>query len=56
MKKSLLVKLALVLVTASTLSGCFWRAEDDGYRRGDYNDRDRGDHQGEHRDDRGGYR
>ena len=51
MKKSLLVKLAMLLLTVSTLSGCFWRAEDHETGPADYHDRDRGDHHGEHHDD-----
>jgi hypothetical protein len=51
MKKSLLVKLAMLLLTVSTLSGCFWRAEDHESGPADYHDRDRGDHHGEHHDD-----
>ena len=53
MKKSLLVKMAILLLTTSTLSGCLWRVEDDGYNRGGYQERNRGDHHGEHYEDHG---
>ena len=52
MKKSLLVKLAMLLLTISTLSGCFWRAEDDGNH---VHERDRGVN-GEHHEDNGDHR
>jgi len=56
MKKSLLVRLAMLLLTISTLSGCFWRAEDHETGPGDYHDRDRGDHHGENHDDNADHR
>jgi len=52
MKKSLFVRLAMLLLIASTLSGCLWLVEDDGYGRGGGRGRggggDRGEHRGEH--------
>jgi len=51
MKKSLLVRLAILLLATLTLSGCLWVPEDNGDRRGDYHERDRGDHHGEHHED-----
>jgi uncharacterized lipoprotein len=53
MKKSILVKLAIVLLATSTLSGCFWRAEEEGNSRGDYHERDHADYHGEHHEDNG---
>ena len=44
MKKSLLLKLTILLLILSTLSGCIW-IERDGYRHG--NSGDRGNHRGE---------
>lgn len=52
MNKSILVKLAILGMTLSTLSGCLWVPVDEGPRRGDYRERDhRGDH--DRHDDRG---
>jgi len=34
MKKSLLARLAILLLITSTLSGCIWAIEDDGHGRG----------------------
>jgi hypothetical protein len=51
MEKSLLIGLAILLLTTSTLSGCFWMAEDHETGPGDYHERDHGDHHGEHHDD-----
>ena len=34
MKKSLLTKLAILLLVIASLSGCLWVVEDDGYGRG----------------------
>ena len=58
MKKSLLVRLAMLLLTISTLSGCFWRAENDGNHEDNGNhvhERDRGVN-GEHREDNADHR
>jgi hypothetical protein len=52
MEKSLLIGLAILLLTTSALSGCFWRAEDE---RDHVHERDRGVH-GEHHEDNGDYR
>lgn len=54
MNKSILVKLAILGMTLSTLSGCLWVPVDEGPRRGDYRERDhRGDHdRHDDRDDR----
>ena len=46
MNKSLLVRLALLLLIVSTLSGCIWAVEDDGHGRGGGGGEHRG---GEHR-------
>ena len=51
MNKSLLAGLAILLLTTSALSGCFWRAEGHETGPADYHDRDHGDHHGEHHDD-----
>jgi hypothetical protein len=51
MKKSLFVGVAILFLTTSTLSGCFWRAEEHETGPADYHDRDRGDDHGEHHDD-----
>ncbi|NVN91333.1 MAG: hypothetical protein HXX11_12130 [Desulfuromonadales bacterium] len=59
MKKTLLVKMAIMALTISALSGCLWVPVDDGYNRGDSHGRDRGEHRGEHherQDDRGDHR
>jgi hypothetical protein len=45
MKKSFLLKLTILLLTLSTLSGCLW-VERDGYRHGDSHGGDRGNHRG----------
>jgi hypothetical protein len=34
MEKSVLVRLAILLLITSALSGCIWAVEDDGYRGG----------------------
>jgi len=48
MKKSLLVKLAFLFLIATSVSGCLWVAEDDGYsHRGGRGGG--GDHGGGHR-------
>jgi hypothetical protein len=51
MKKTILVKLAVLLLATSTLSGCLWMVEDDGYRRGGHSQQrdhdERGDRRGE---------
>lgn len=43
MKKSLLVKLAVLFLAISTLSGCLWMVEDDRYRRGHSHQREHGE-------------
>ena len=50
MNKSILVKLAILVMTASALSGCLWVPVDEGPRHGEYRERDHGDHHGEHQD------
>lgn len=45
MKKSLLLKLTILLLILSTLSGCLW-VERDGYRHGGSHGGDRGNHRG----------
>jgi len=45
MKKSILVRLAVLLLITSSLSGCIWAVEDDGYRG------DSGRHRGERHHD-----
>ena len=50
MNKSLLVRLAILLVTISTLSGCLLVPIDDGFRDGDSRPRDRGEHRGDRHD------
>lgn len=52
MKKTFLARLAMLLLTTAMLSGCLLVPVDDGYRRGDSYDRDRGDHHGERHEDR----
>jgi hypothetical protein len=52
MKTSLLMKLAMLLVIAATLSGCLWVVDDEGYGRGGgggghRGGGDRGEHHGE---------
>jgi hypothetical protein len=51
MKKTLLAKLALLLLIVSTLSGCLWFVEEDGYGRGGGGGGGHHDH-GEHRGER----
>jgi hypothetical protein len=46
MKKSLLVRLAMLLLVASTLSGCLWVVEDDVNGRGGGRGSGGGDHGG----------
>lgn len=50
MKRSLLTRLAILLLIASTLSGCLWVVEEDEFGRRDGGDRGR--HRGEHHDRR----
>ncbi len=45
MKKSFLLKLTVLLLILSTLSGCLW-VERDGYGHGDSYQKDRGNHRG----------
>jgi hypothetical protein len=47
MKKLLLVRLAILLLTILTLSGCIWWPRDEGHGSGDHHEGDRGDHHGE---------
>jgi len=51
MKKVLLAGMALLLLTTSLLSGCLWVPVEEDNRRGDYRERDRGEHRGEHHED-----
>lgn len=44
MKKALFVKIALLLLIATTLSGCILVPVDDGYRRGGNRDRGYDEH------------
>ena len=53
MKKTFLLRVAFLLLTISTLSGCILAPLDDGRRGGGYQGRDHGDHHGEHHDDYG---
>jgi len=50
MNTSRSMRLIILLLAISTLSGCIWRVEDGG-RRGDYHERDRGDYHGDHHED-----
>lgn len=52
MKKTLLVGMAILMLVASTLSGCLLVPVDDGYRGDNHRDRDRGVHRGERHDRR----
>jgi hypothetical protein len=52
MKKSLLVKLASLLLATLMLSGCFVRVEDDEFHHRGHYERDRGEHH-EHHEDHG---
>ena len=52
MKKSLLVRLAFLLLTASTLSSCIWWVREDGRGRGERHERDREEHHERHEDRR----
>jgi len=53
MKKSLLVRLAFLLLITSTLSGCIWAIEDEGHGRGGGGGEHRGgEHHGGDRGDR----
>lgn len=55
MSNSLLVLLAVLLLATSTLSGCILAVEDEGYRRGNFPQRDHrdgGDRRGESHGDR----
>lgn len=47
MKKALLVRLVILLLTTTALAGCILVPVDDGYRGGDYHERGRGGHHGE---------
>ena len=47
MKKTLLIRLAILFLITSTLSGCIWAIEDDGYRGGGYYERGHEGHRGE---------
>jgi len=49
MKKSLLARLAILMLTIATLSGCLWVVEEDGDGRGGDRGRHRGEHRGDHR-------
>jgi len=51
MKKSLLVRVAILLLTTSTLAGCILVPVDDRRPRGEYHETDRGDDHGDHHDD-----
>ena len=53
MKKTFLVRVAILFLTLSTLSGCILVPMDDGRRGGGYQGGDRGGHHGEHHDDSG---
>jgi hypothetical protein len=53
MKKSHLVRVAILLLIALTMSGCIWAIEDDRPRGGDSHGRDRGEHRGESHEHRG---
>jgi hypothetical protein len=48
MKNACLVKVAILFLITSTLSGCIWAIEDDGYR-GNTHDRGRGEHRDDNR-------
>ena len=50
MKKSLLLRLTILVLTTSMMSGCILVPVDDGYRRGDHHERDRGDYHDDHHD------
>lgn len=55
MKKSLLTRLAILLLIAATLSGCLWVVDEDGYgggRGGGGGHHRGGGDRGEHRGDR----
>ena len=52
MKKTLLAKLAILLLIAASLSGCLWVVEEDGYGHGGGGGHHRGGDRGEHRGDR----
>jgi len=59
MNKILSVRLAIMALTISVLSGCLLVPVDDGYDRGNSHGKDRGGHQGDHHDrydDRGDHR
>lgn len=47
MKKSILARLALLLLATLMLSGCLLIPVDDGYRDGSYRGRDHGEHRGD---------
>lgn len=50
MGKSFLLKLTILLLIISTLSGCLLVERKDGYRRGDSHEKDRGNHYGDQRE------
>ena len=50
MKKSLLVRLAFLILTASALSSCIWWVDEEGRHRGEHHEREHGEHH-ENRDD-----
>ncbi len=47
MKKTFLVRVAILFLTISTVAGCILVPMDEGRRGGGYEGRDRGDHHGE---------
>ena len=47
MKKSLLLKLTILLMILSTLSGCIWVERRGGFSHGDSHEGGRGNHHGE---------
>jgi hypothetical protein len=51
MKKSRMARLAILVLIASTLSGCLWVVEEDGYGPGGGGRSNRGGHGGEHHGD-----
>ena len=53
MKKTLLVGMAILLLTISALSGCILVPVDDGYRGGNSQGRGHGDHHGQQNDRQG---
>jgi hypothetical protein len=53
MKKSLLVRLAFLLLTVSTLSSCIWWVDDEGHGRGGGRGGGREGDRGEHHEGHG---